>query len=236
MCGRYASATAIDLIGPHFNAAEVEDELTPPGYNVAPTDTVPVVVERDGVRSVVGMRWGLVPSWSANASGGAKMINARRESLGEKPAFRTALAHRRAIVPADAYYEWHTRPGAAKQPHAIRPADGSPLAFAALWEKWRAADGAVLRTCTIVTTASAGGIAYLHDRMPVVLPRQLWDDWLDAEQRGPGDALALLNAAGVPDLVAYPVGPEVNNVRTDGAELLREVPLLPSHEQLDLLG
>lgn len=236
MCGRYASAKAIDLIGVHFGATEIDDEITPPGYNVAPTDAVPVVIERDGVRRLVGMRWGLVPSWSPSPSGGAKMINARRESLGDKPAFRTPLAQRRAIVPADAYYEWHTRPGAAKQPYAIRAADGAPLAFAGLWERWRAADGTRLLSCTIVTTASAGQVAYLHDRMPVVLPPALWDDWLDSEQRGPGDALALLDAAGVPELRAHPVGSRVNSVRSDGPDLLAEVAPFPLQEQLDLLS
>lgn len=236
MCGRYAAAGAIDLIGVRFGAGEFDDDLTPPGYNVAPTDRVPVVIERAGERRVAGMRWGLVPHWAASPAGGAKMINARLESLGEKPAFRTPLAQRRALIPADAYYEWLTRPGAAKVPHAIRPSDGGMLAFAGLWERWHAPSGEVLLSCTIVTTASAGPIAYLHDRMPVVLPADLWDDWLDSERRGPGDALALLDAAGVPDLVAHPVGTRVNDVRADGADLLAPVVASPAYVQLDLLS
>lgn len=236
MCGRYAAAGAIDLIRVRFGATEVDDDLAPPGYNVAPTDRVPVVIQRDGRRQVVRMRWGLVPHWAPNAAGGARMINARLESLGDKPAFRTPLSQRRAIVPAEAYYEWLTRPGTAKVPHAIRRADGDLLAFAGLWERWHAPTGEVLHSCTVVTTASAGPVAYLHDRMPVVLPDDLWDDWLDAERLGPGDALAVLVAAGVPDLVAHPVSTRVNDVRADGADLLAPVDPPPAYVQLNLLS
>jgi putative SOS response-associated peptidase YedK len=237
MCGRYASAKSVDLVAGHFGAVAVDADLQPAGFNVAPTDRVPVVIEREGVRRVAGMRWGLVPSWATDTSGGARMINARIESLGEKPAFRTPLARRRALVPADAYYEWLARPGAPKQPHAIRRADGRLLAFAGLWERWWPADGETpVLSCTIITTASAGPVAYLHDRMPVVVPPELWDDWLDPDQQDSPDALALLHSAGVPDLVAHPVGTRVNDVRADGSDLLDEVPAFPSHEQLDLLA
>lgn len=236
MCGRYAAAKAIDVIAGHFGATEFDDDLAPPGFNVAPTDTVPVVLERAGRRTVGGLRWGLVPPWATDPSVGSRLINARAESLGDKPVFRTPLGQRRAIVPADAYYEWHQRPGAPKQPHAIKRADGELLAFAGLWERWRSPGGEELRSCTIVTTASAGPLSYLHDRMPIVLPPDLWDDWLDAERRGPGDALALLAAAGVPDLLAHPVGTRVNDVRADGADLLDEVAPFVSHRQLDLLA
>lgn len=236
MCGRYAAAKAIDLVAGHFGADDVDDHVVPPGYNVAPTDTVPVVVQSAGGRRVTAMRWGLVPSWSADATSGARLINARLETLGEKPAFRTPLSRRRALIPADAYYEWLTRQGAPKQPHAIRAVDSEQLAFAGLWERWRAPAGEELLTCTIVTTASAGGIAYLHDRMPVILPARSWGEWLDTERCEASEALALLHSSGVPELVAYPVGDRVSNVRSDGADLLDEVPLRESFEQLDLLG
>ncbi|MEO6715134.1 MAG: SOS response-associated peptidase [Mycobacteriales bacterium] len=236
MCGRYAAAKAIDAVAGHFGADGIDYQLTPPGYNVAPTDRVPVVVQWDGSRSVVGMRWGLVPSWAPDPSVGSRMINARVETLADKPAFRTPLAQRRAIMPADAYYEWYTRPGTAKQPHAIRRADGEMLAFAALWERWRTAAGEELLSCTVVTTASAGSVAYLHDRMPVVLPRDLWDDWLDPQACDRADAVALLHAAGVPELVAHPVSTRVNNVRSEGADLLDEAAPAPTADQLDLFG
>ncbi|MEP7053774.1 MAG: SOS response-associated peptidase [Actinomycetota bacterium] len=236
MCGRYASARSVDVIAGHFGAADVDEDLVPPGFNVAPTDRVLVVIEKDGTRRIAGMRWGLIPSWAADTSGAARLINARIEGLAEKPVFRTPLAQRRALVPADAYYEWFTRPGAQKQPHAIRPADGGLLAFAGLWERWHAPSGERILSCTIVTTASAGPVAYLHDRMPVVLPPDLWDDWLDTAQVGSGDALALLHAAGVPELVEHPVGTRVNDVRADGSDLLQEVPSVAVNEQLDLLA
>lgn len=235
MCGRYAAARSIDVVAGHFGADGIDYQLAPPGYNVAPTDRVPVVVQRDGSRAVVGMRWGLVPPWAGDPSVGARMINARAESVGDKPAFRTPLARRRALMPADAYYEWQTRPGAPKQPYAIRRADGELLAFAALWERWRAPSGEELLSCTIVTTAAAGSIAHLHDRMPVVVPADLRADWLDPEH-GAADALALLAATGVPELVAHPVGTRVNDVRADGADLLDEIDPTPATSQLDLFG
>lgn len=236
MCGRYASAKSIDLIAGHFGAADVDDQLVPPGFNVAPTDLVPVVVERAGRRLVSGMRWGLVPPWAANPSIGARLINARVETLGERPVFRTPLAARRALVPADAYYEWYIGPGSPKQPHAIVREDGELLAFAGLWERWRSTAGEELLSCTIVTMASAGAVAYLHDRMPVVLPPELWDDWLDPGRCAPGEALALLAAAGVPELVEYPVSNRVNDVRAEGPDLLEAVAPLVGPEQLDLLS
>lgn len=234
MCGRYAAAQAIDLVAGHFGATAVDEDLVPPGFNVAPTDRVAVVVERDGARQVAGMRWGLVPAWAPDAKVGARMINARVETLGDKPAFRTPLAQRRALVPADAYYEWQTRPGLPKQPYAIRRADSTMLAFAGLWERWRSTAGDDLFSCTIITRASVGSAAYLHNRMPVVVPPDLWDDWLDPDRRSTGAALALLGAAGVPDLLAYPVSPRVNDVRADGADLLNEVATLDAPGQLDL--
>lgn len=241
MCGRYASAKSIDVLAGHFRAAAADD-VEPPGYNVAPTDRVPVVIERDGRRCITGMRWGLVPSWSPDGSGGARMINARIETVADKPAFRTALARRRALVPADAYYEWLSRPGVRKQPHAIGMRDRGILAFAGLWERWRSPTGEDVLSCTIVTRAAAGGIAYLHDRMPVVVPPQLWDDWLDPHQQETSAAVTVLDLAGIPDLTAYPVGQRVGDVRATGPELLDPVDpvdpvdLPPAAEQLDLLA
>ncbi len=236
MCGRYVSATPPDLLIRIFNASADDTLELTPSHNVAPTMPVPVVVVGGTDRVLKVMRWGLVPPWAADLSVGSRMINARRESLGDKAAFRPALARRRAILPADAYYEWHVaHPGAPKQPYAITSEDGGPLAFAGLWESWHRPDQTRVLSATIVTTSSAGSIAHLHDRMPVVLPPQLWDEWLDADT-DTAAALSLLDAVPVPRLRAHPVSSRVNDVRVDDADLLTQVAPLPVHEQLDLLA
>lgn len=240
MCGRYASARSVDVLAGHFDAELVDELDLPPRYNVAPTDPVLVVVRRGAGRALGVMRWGLVPPWAPAPSGAAKMINARVETVGERPAYRTALAQRRCLVPADGYYEWYAaRPGAPKQPHFIHAADGVPLAFAGLWERWYGGpDGrdAPLLTCTLLTTAAAGGVAHLHDRMPLVLPPEAWADWLDTSRVDAAGALEIAAVAGVPELVAHPVGTRVNDVRADGPDLITEVTPAPVPEQLDLLS
>jgi putative SOS response-associated peptidase YedK len=240
MCGRYASARSVDVLAGHFDAELVDELDLPARYNVAPTDPVLVVVSRDGGRALGVMRWGLVPPWAPDPSGAAKMINARVETVGERPAYRAALAQRRCLIPADGYYEWYAaRPGAPKQPHFIRAADGGPLAFAGLWERWYGGpdrrDQALL-TCTVLTTASAGRVAHLHDRMPLVLPPAAWGDWLDTARVDATGALEIAAGADVPDLVAHPVGTRVNDVRADGPELVTEITPPPVPEQLDLLS
>jgi putative SOS response-associated peptidase YedK len=240
MCGRYASARSVDVLAGHFDAELVDDVDLPPRYNVAPTDPVFVVLHRGGGRALCAMRWGLVPPWSPDASGAAKMINARLETVADRPAYRSALAQRRCLVPADGYFEWFAvRPGAPKQPHYIQAADGSPLAFAGLWERWYGGPTGradPLLSCTVLTTASAGRIAHLHDRMPLVLPPAAWADWLDASRVDAARALAIAAAAGVPDLVAHPVSTRVGDVRADGPDLVTEVIPPPVPEQLDLLS
>jgi putative SOS response-associated peptidase YedK len=237
MCGRYVSATPPDLLIRIFEASGDDTLEAAPSYNVAPTMPVPVVVSSGGARTLEIMRWGLVPPWAPDPSVGSRMINARRETLGDKSAFRPSLARRRALIPADAYYEWHVaHPGAAKQPYAITAADGDQLAFAGLWETWVGAEDTPLLTCTIVTTGSSGSVSHLHDRMPVILPRDMWDEWLRVDVCDAAAALSLLDAVPVPALRAHPVSTRVNDVRVDDSELLTEVAPAPVHEQLDLLA
>jgi len=240
VCGRYASARSVDVLAGHFDADLVDELDLPPRYNVAPTDQVVVVVSRGEGRALVAMRWGLVPPWAADPSGAAKRINARVETVGERPAYRTALAQRRCLVPTDGYYEWHSaHAGAPKQPHFIQAADGAPLAFAGLWERWYGGPGGPdgpLLTCTVLTTASAGRVAHLHDRMPLVLPPSVWADWLDVSRVDAAGALEIATAAGVPDLVAHPVSMRVGDVRAQGPDLITEVSPPPVPEQLDLLS
>lgn len=202
MCGRYSASRPPDLTAETYAAAVVDDP-PPPSWNVAPTDPVSVVVRRDGRRELRTLRWGLVPSWAPDERGGAKMINARAETVAAKPAFRTALERRRCLVPADGWYEWRDR-----RPHFIH-GDG-PIAFAGLYER-----RGELRTFTIVTTAAAEDIAHLHDRMPVVLPPDEWAAWLDPWCEDP---VALLRPR--TGFRAYEVSPAVNSVRNNGPSLV----------------
>lgn len=223
MCGRYASSRdARDLAG----AFEVEgppEQVLPPSWNVAPTDPVYAVVQRDGGRQLRVLRWGLVPSWSKDAKGAARMINARRETLTTKPAFRSAYARRRCLIPADGYYEWQ-RDGTRKQPWFLTPRDGAPLAMAGLYEVWSppGRDGADaterLWTCTIITTDAADELGHIHDRTPLLVPRERWDRWLDRSVDDPGEDLLVPGTPGVLD--AWPVSTAVGNVRVDGPELV----------------
>ena len=239
MCGRYASFREAQDLADAFAAPDVADDarLLPPSWNVAPTDPVRIVVEREGERdddvqrSLRVARWGLVLGWAKDPSVGSRMINARVETLAIKPAFRKALLTRRCIVPAEGYYEWQEveRGGKpAKQPFWIHAADGSPLAFAGLYEFWRDPDRADddplrwLVTMTIVTGGAGTedpALGPIHDRRPVVLDPAGWDAWLDPLTRDADAVLPLLDARS-PRLVPTPVSPAVGSVRNNGPELI----------------
>jgi putative SOS response-associated peptidase YedK len=243
MCGRYASFREDQQIADEFAIASVADDvrLLPPSWNLAPTDPVRIVVERperleDGshgelTRQLRIARWGLVPSWAKDPSIGNRLINARVESLLDKPAFKRPFALRRALLPADGYYEWQAAaPGAltrAKQPFYLHPADGGPLALAGLYEFWKdptAADDDPARwivSATIITTAATGELALLHDRRPLMLRPEAWDAWLDPAVDAAGAMEIVLGPA--PDIVATPISTAVNSVANDGPELVRPV-------------
>ena len=218
MCGRYAFFSPAEAVRRSF-AVEAVPALEP-RYNVAPTQAVPAVREGpDGHRSVALLHWGLVPSWAKDRALGNRMINARCETLAERPAFRRAYRSRRCILPADGWYEW--QPGAAgKQPWFIRSRDGEPLGLAGLWETWKDPDGSTLESCAIITTDAAAAIAHIHHRMPVVLPAEAYEAWLDPAGQ---DLQALGRWLGPCDparLRAYPVSRRVNNPRNEGPELV----------------
>lgn len=217
MCGRYASSRAVDDLLVHFEVDEPPDQPLPPSWNVAPTDPVHVVLERHGRRRLQVMRWGLVPSWAKDAKIGARMINARQETLADKPAFRSAYLRRRCLLPADGYYEWQVQ-GTRKQPWFLTGRDGGPLAMAGLYEIWRRPDDPLLWTCTIVTTDAADDHGDIHDRTPLLVRRQDWARWLDPDVPEPGSDLLVPGTPGVLD--AWPVGAAVGNVRNDGPELV----------------
>ncbi|MCU1693315.1 MAG: yedK [Frankiales bacterium] len=216
MCGRYASGRDPRDLASHFSVEELPEEVAPPSYNVAPTDPVNAVLVRDGVRRLTVLRWGLVPSWAKDPKVGARFINARRETVAEKPAFRAAYARRRCLLPADGYYEWQKHAD-GKQAWFLSDRTGDPLAMAGLYEVWRAPDGGRLWTCTVITTDAPDEHGDIHDRTPLLVPRTDWSRWLDPEVEDPGEDLLVPGTSGV--LQAWPVGPAVGNVRNDGPEL-----------------
>lgn len=233
MCGRFAASASTEEIVETF-AVDLVVDVVPPTYNAAPTDAVAAIVDRldretDGiVRKLVGPRWGLVPSWSTDASGGARMINARVETVATKAAFRRAFATRRCVIPADGYYEWITLPSPAggkpiKQPWYIHPSDASPFVMAGIYEFWRdptVADGEWLTTCSIITTQSTDAVGAIHDRMPMVVSAGSLAAWLDPRLTDPDRALGLLSVLEGDALASYQVSPLVNSVRNNSPDLL----------------
>jgi putative SOS response-associated peptidase YedK len=226
MCGRFVSATPPDQVAAYFDA-EAPEALLPARWNVAPTDDVYAVLSDGTTRRVDAFHWGLVPRWAKDLKIGSRMINARAEGLADKRAFTSAFARRRCIIPADGFYEWQKKEGQkAKQPYLVQRPDGEPYAFAGLWETWRGPDGTsdeVLRSCTIITTDANPEMARIHDRMPVILPPDAWDTWLD-RQVDDLELLGRLLVPAAPQLITLrPVSTKVNNVRNDGPELIEEI-------------
>lgn len=219
MCGRITQHLSSDEIAALFGAEPLVD-LPGGRYNVAPTQMVMVVREEEQRRVVVAQRWGLIPPWADSPRIGARLINARGETVAEKPSFRSAFKRQRCIVPAEAFYEWR-RDGSGKVPHAVVRRDGQPLSLAGLWSSWRdPASGEELPTFTIVTTAANETIRPLHERMPVILPEAVWDTWLDPSFQDVPFLQALLRPAPDDVLRTYQVSPAVNNVRNDGPQLV----------------
>lgn len=259
MCGRYAASLDRDELLAAFEVSQDRTDepvrtllrtaqVPPPGapdFNMAPTKLAPVVLtrvprERRGagpVRQLRLLTWGLVPSWSASPAGAGRMINARAESVATKRAFTAAFAARRAIVPAEGWYEWQASPSALdarrrprKQPFFIHRADGAPIALAGLYEFWR--DRSVedrddpqawLTTFTIVTVAAEPGMDRLHDRQPLVLEPGDWERWLDPSRTSPEDVADLLRGRPPGRFAAYPVSAAVNSIRSTGPQLLDAV-------------
>lgn len=218
MCGRYAFFSPAEAVRRAFAVDDVPELGA--RYNIAPTQAVPAVRQREaGRRSVSMLHWGLVPSWAKERAIGSRMINARGETLAERPAFRRAYRSRRCILPADGWYEW--QPGAAgKQPWFIRSRDDAPLGLAGLWETWREPEGGTLESCTIVTTDAAASIAHIHHRMPVVLPPEAYEAWLDPGEQDPQVLGRWLAPCDPARLRAHPVSRRVNSPRNEGPELI----------------
>lgn len=227
MCGRYVAASPALLLAEAFEVSEIRiDGDLEPNWNVAPTDRVPAVAQHGGRRLLGTFRWGLVPAWAKDSSGAARAINARAETVTDKPTFREAFAARRCLLPADGFYEWRLGPGGVKQPVFIEPRQRTPVAFAGLWESWRdprQPGSPPLRTCTIITTRANNRLAGVHERMPVILPKATWDGWLDPANRDLAALESLLVPAADDLLDVRPVGRGVNDVRNNGPELLEPI-------------
>ena len=219
MCGRYAFFSPAEAVRRVFALDDVPE--FEPRYNVAPTQDVPAVrAGGEGARAFAMLHWGLVPKWAKEKAIGNRMINARSESLAEKPSFRDAFKKRRCLVLADGWYEWQVAPG-GKQPWFIRMKDARPFAFAGLWERWKdPASGAQLESCTIVTTEAAESLRKIHERMPVVLAEADWDRWLDTAFSDTDKLSELLRPYDPKSLEAWKVGREVNAPKNQGPELI----------------
>ena len=217
MCGRYSLVASIAELGERFGF-DGTDSAYSPSYNVAPTQGVLTVVAENEVRRAVRKRWGLIPSWAREASIGSRMINARAETVAEKPSFRTALRRRRCLVLADGFYEWR-RTGADKRPMRVTMASGEPFAFAGLWDTWRDQQGEAVTSCTIITTEANELLRPIHDRMPVILQRDREDLWLDHDVRGPDVLREVLIPHDPGAMKAHEVSTLVNSTSNDGPEL-----------------
>lgn len=249
MCGRYATSRSSADLSALFDADDDTGDGLEPDYNVAPTDPVPIVrisrsaaADPAGARVLSRVRWGLVPSYAKDTKGGARLINARAETVRESGAFKPSFRKRRCLVPADGWYEWYKRGPKDKQPYFMTDPDGDVLAFAGLWAVWGPGPGAGhgderVLSCCVLTTAAVGDLAAVHDRMPLVLPRDRWNDWLTLDH---ADAERLLEPAAelVERLEIRPVGARVGDVRNDGPALTERVeaplPTISSPDRADL--
>jgi putative SOS response-associated peptidase YedK len=212
MCGRFTLKTRPEVLAEHFELPEVPG--VKPRYNIAPTQPVAVVrTGFEGGRELSPLRWGLIPSWADDPSIGNRMINAQAETAAEKPAYRSAFRLRRCLVLADGFYEWAKANG-AKQPHYFQLKDGSPFAFAGLWERWAKGEEPI-ESCTLLTTEANEAVGPVHQRMPVILEPKEYGRWLDPQRRRPEDVSAILRPFPAERMVAYPVGRWVNDPRHD---------------------
>jgi putative SOS response-associated peptidase YedK len=220
------------VVEEYFDAVSSEEDWSP-RFNVAPTQPVAVIRQnpKEPIRELSLMRWGLVPSWSKDASGAARMINARSETASTKPAFRDALKFRRCLIPADGFYEWK-RDGKAKQPYCFEVGEGSLFAFAGLWERWKNPSDESVKTCSILTTTPNSVTALVHDRMPVILDPDGYELWLDPGMTNVAAASDLLKPFDARLMHGFPVSTRINSVINDDAECSRPVEVAQIQDRL----
>ncbi|PHJ60457.1 hypothetical protein VF14_14740 [Nostoc linckia z18] len=219
MCGRFTLNQPVEALAKIFDVQQLPD--LPAEYNIAPTQKVATLLQNpeSKKREFQQLHWGLIPSWAKDPGIGAKTINARAETVAEKPAFRSAFKHRRCLVLADGFYEWQRQQG-KKQPFYFRLQDGQPFAFAGLWERWQSPSNEEITSCTILTTAANELLQPIHERMPVILDPQDYDLWLDSQVQTPQTLQQLLRSYPAAAMTAYPVSTLVNNSRHNSPECI----------------
>ena len=227
MCGRYFLTTPGELLADLFEAPATSEAVAAalvPRYNIAPTQAVPIVrAKPDGTRELASAHWGLVPHWAKERAIGNKLINARAETVAEKPSFRDAFRRRRCLIPADGYYEWK-KDGPTKQPFVFRRKDRATIAFAGIWSTWKdPGTGEPLESCAILTTTPDALAATVHDRMPVILPAARFSPWLDSATPSPS-LRELFSPAPADEMEAYAVSRQVNRPSNDSPALLEPIP------------
>ena len=223
MCGRFAGLRSLDELRTFFPIDKAACEVTP-NYNVAPTQEVITIIKKDNENWLDKFHWGLVPFWAKDISIGNRMINARVESVAEKPSFRNAFKKRRCLILADGFYEWKGGKG-GKQPMFITLPDNKPFAFAGLWETWNKKDekDSIYRSCTIITTEASDSIRDIHNRMPVILKPQIYEPWLDPENQDVTELDKILKNEIITDLASYPVSKRVNSTRNNDPSCIEPI-------------
>jgi putative SOS response-associated peptidase YedK len=232
VCGRFRVARHKQIIEQHFDAGSDESDWIP-RYNIAPAQPVAVIRQhpKEPRREFSLMRWGLIPSWARDMSGGARMINARSETAATTPAFRDPLQSRRCLIPADGFYEWQrTAPG--KQPFCFEVNGGELFAFAGLWDRWKDPSGKWMKSCSILTTTANAVTVAVHNRMPVILDPADYDVWLDPGMTNVGAVSGLLKPFDPGQMRSYPVSSRVNNVTNDDAECSTPVEIVETQSRL----
>jgi putative SOS response-associated peptidase YedK len=231
MCGRY-SLTKLEELLRQFTFLRLLPGPVPvppdmPRYNIAPTQPVLVIANNHPDR-LEHFHWGLIPSWAKDPSIGPRLINARAETLAEKPAFRTALRRRRCLVPADGFFEWRVGPGKARTPMYFRLKTGEPFAFAGLWDVWQGPDGSLVQSCTLITSEPNELVKPIHNRMPVILPAVDYEKWLDPGEQEPGMFQGLLRPYPASEMLSYAVSRAVNSPRNDSPQCVEPaIPEMP---------
>ena len=234
MCGRYRLSRRKQRVEEYFDTESDEPEWTP-RYNIAPSQPVPVIRQNPNEprRELSLMRWGLIPSWAKDASVAARMINARSETAGTKPAFRDPLTNRRCLIPADGFYEW-VRTGKVKQPYCFEVNDGELFAFAGIWDRWTDPNRHTVETFSILTTSPNAVTSAVHDRMPVILDPDGYDMWLDPGMRDITTASELLKPYDAQFMRSYPISTRINHVANDDEECSAPVELPQAEARLFL--
>ena len=225
MCGRFVQFSSLRTLENHFLIEPYEGDISV-NYNIAPTQEILVVKYHEG-RRLYKFHWGLIPSWSKNLSVASRLINARAETVSQKPSFRAAFKRRRCVIPADGFYEWKGKKG-NKQPYFITSHSDQPLAFAGLWETWKRKDATpedpIHRSCTIITTAASQSLQDIHHRMPLILKPDALDSWLDPNVQEVNQLNDIMHNQHVREMKSYPVSKFVNRVQNNSKECIEPLP------------